>query len=443
MNTVFHITSGDIAGGNLAKAGLPGEVFVWHDILYDGPRQPGWPDEKTLRARALFLEAFTAGGLDRDRILQTFHTQYQRLAEAGIHEQIVLWFDACLFDQSMLAHILTCLSLKGIQKVELLCIDAFPGIQPFHGLGQLRPEQLASLYPNRRSVTDAQFRFAAVVDNAFASQDLVLLTELSEMTGPPLPWIPAAATRWLQEQPDPATGLGRLESLALAAIREGCETPGKIFAAAAAADTPPQFWGDTTLWAKINGLADRVPPLVQIEGPAPRLPQWESPVPLMAFRIKALPDIEITPFDISFYDDVFALWQRCDGMGLSDADSRDGIQTYLERNPGMSFVASSSGKIVGAILAGHDGRRGYIHHLAVHPDFRKMGLARRLVDRSVEKLRDSGIRKCHLFVFSNNHAGLAFWQKVGWRRRLELSIVSRQTAEDGSENPAPQQPSRL
>lgn len=291
MNKIFHITSGDIAGGNLAKASLPGEVFVWHDILYAGPRQPGWPDENTLRARARFLEEFTAGGLDRDGILKTLHHQYQRLAEAASYERVVLWFDACLFDQSMLAHILTCLSHKGILKIELLCVDAFPGIEPFHGLGQLQPEQFRPLYNSRRPVSDGQFRFAAVVDKAFAIQDTALLTELSEMTDPPLPWVPAAAARWLQEQPDPATGLGRLESLALAAIRDGCETPGKISTSVAAADTPPQFWGDTTLWAKINGLANLVPPLVRIEGPMDRLPQWESPVSLKEFKIKALPDV--------------------------------------------------------------------------------------------------------------------------------------------------------
>jgi Domain of unknown function (DUF1835) len=290
MSKVFHITSGDIAGGSLAKAGFPGEVFVWHDILYDGPRRPGWPDENTLSARALFLEESTAGGLDRNHVLKTLHSQYQRLAEAASHGRIVLWFDACLFDQSMLAHILTCLYHKGTRKVELLCVDAFPGIEPFHGLGQLQPEQLASLYDNRRPVTGEQFRFAAVVDKAFAIQDAALLTELSEMTEAPLPWVPAAVTRWLQERPDLTTGLGRIESLALAAIRAGCETPGKISASVAAADTPPQFWGDTTLWAKINGLADRVPPLVQIEGPADRLPQWESQVPLNGFKIKALPN---------------------------------------------------------------------------------------------------------------------------------------------------------
>lgn len=293
MSKVFHITSGDIAGGSLAKSGLPGEVFVWHDILYDGPREPGWPSENTLSARAQFLEESTAGGLDRDSILKTLQNQYQRLAEAASYELIVLWFDACIFDQSMLSHILTCLSYKGIRRVDLLCIDAFPGIEPFNGLGQLQPEQLASLYTSRRHVTDEQFRFAASVDRAFATQNAALLTELSKKTEPPLPWVPAAVTRWLQEHPDQTTGLGRLESLALAAIRDGCETPDKIFAAVAAADTPPQFWGDTTLWAKINGLADREPPLVQIEGPMERLPQWESQVSLKEFKIKALPNISL------------------------------------------------------------------------------------------------------------------------------------------------------
>jgi hypothetical protein len=217
-------------------------------------------------------------------------SQYRKLAEAASNERIVLWFDACLFDQSMLSHILTCLHQKGILKVDLLCVDAFPGIEPFHGLGQLLPEQLASLYGSRLPVTQEQFNFAALVDKALATQSSALLAELSAMTEAPLPWIPAAVTRWIQEQPDPTSGLGRLERLALAAVRDGCETPDKIFASVAAADTPPQFWGDTTLWAKINGLADRVPPLVRIEGPNNRLPQWESELPLKDFKIKALPN---------------------------------------------------------------------------------------------------------------------------------------------------------
>lgn len=288
MENILHITSGDSAGGSLAKAGLPGEIFVWHDILYDGPRNPGWPDEETLAARADFLSETTAGGVDKESTLEMLHGQYDKLAGAAVYDSIVLWFDACLFDQSMLAHILTCLRLKSARRVELLCIDAFPGIEPFNGHGQLSPEQLAGLYDRRRPVTAAQFDFSMVVDKAFATQDAALFCELLEMTESPLPWVAAAVARWTREHPDPESGLGRLEELALAAIAAGCETPGEIFASVAAADTPPQYWGDITLWAKINGLADREPPLVQIQGPANRLPQWQSEFPLKDFKIIAL-----------------------------------------------------------------------------------------------------------------------------------------------------------
>lgn len=149
-------------------------MFVWHDIMYDGPRNPGWPDEDILNARADFLQEAAAGGLDKKRVLETLGDQYQRLAEASTREHIVLWFDACLFDQSMLVHILTCLCLKDIGNVGLLCVDAFPGIEPFNGLGQLTPEQLASLYGKRIPVTEEQFRFAKVVDKAFATQEVAL-----------------------------------------------------------------------------------------------------------------------------------------------------------------------------------------------------------------------------------------------------------------------------
>ena len=125
---------------------------------------------------------------------------------------------------------------------------------------------MASLYDQRKQVTNEQFQFAKIVDEAFANQNQNLFFELSKMTDAPLPCIPAAVTRWLQEQPDAETGLGRLETLALEAIRSGCEKPWDIFNKVAAADTPPQYWGDITLWAKINGLAYRNPPLVKIKG---------------------------------------------------------------------------------------------------------------------------------------------------------------------------------
>lgn len=285
MNCTLHITSGDIAGELLRNTSLPGEILVWRDILYDGPRQPGWPDESTLQARAAFLVSSTGDGLSRQTILKTLRQQYDALAALPTGQPVVLWFDACLFDQSMLAHILTCLDHRRLRNVELICIDSFPGIEPFNGLGQMEPPQLAACYPARQRVRDDQFRFAGVVDAAFATQDVAVFEEMAQMTAAPLPWVPAAVARWLQERPDPKTGLGRLEQTALNAIHAGCTTPKSIFAFVAGAETPPQYWGDTTLWEKINGLADRQPPLVRIDGPAERLPQWESDVLLDNFTI--------------------------------------------------------------------------------------------------------------------------------------------------------------
>jgi hypothetical protein len=281
----LHITSGDSAGVSLENSGVSGEVFVWRDILYDGPRMPGWPDEKTLRARADFLEETTGGGLTKAHILATLQAQYEKLEAAKLYDKIVLWFDACLFDQSMLSHILACMRSRGMEEAELICVDAFPGIVPFNGLGQLTPQQLASVYDRRRVVTKDQFLFAEHVDTAFALQHYDIFEELAIGNDVPLPWIPAAVARWLQEQPDEVTGLGRLEQLALDAVRCGCVAPKEIFAFAATRDTPPQFWGDITLWGKINKLANRRPPLVRIEGPKPFLPQWIEGADLKAFRV--------------------------------------------------------------------------------------------------------------------------------------------------------------
>ena len=268
----------------MAKSTIPGEVFVWHDILYNGPRKPGWPDDVTLDARAGFLEDATGGGVSKQYVLETLKTQYAKLKIASDYDTLVLWFDACLFDQSMLCHILACMWCLGNEHADLLCIDAFPGIDPYHGLGQLSPEQLASMYAQRKPLKPDHFLFAERVDRAFARQDQTEFIKLATMAAP-LPWIPAAVTRWMGEFPDKVTGLGKLEKLALEAICSGLETPMDIFSFVSARETPPQYWGDITLWEKINALADREPPLVKIEGPNARLPQWEGLADLKLFRV--------------------------------------------------------------------------------------------------------------------------------------------------------------
>lgn len=137
-------------------------------------------------------------------------------------------------------------------------------------------------------------------------------------------------------------------------------------------------------------------------------------------------NITISLFDIELYESVLELWQQCEGVGLSSADSRDGIRAYLERNPGMSFVATADrGKVLGAVLGGHDGRRGYIHHLSVHPDCRRQGLAGRLVGKCVQAIKDEGIQKCHIFIFNENTNGIQFWKKIGWSLRSDIRVVSK------------------
>jgi ribosomal protein S18 acetylase RimI-like enzyme len=134
---------------------------------------------------------------------------------------------------------------------------------------------------------------------------------------------------------------------------------------------------------------------------------------------------DITKFEIEHYNEVFSLWQQCEGVGLSASDSRINIEKYLNRNPGMSFVAKVARKIVGIVLAGHDGRRGYIYHLAVHSGFRRKGIGRSLVKRCLETLKAEGIIKVHLFTFNENQYGIAFWKSVGWTARSDISVISK------------------
>lgn len=134
----------------------------------------------------------------------------------------------------------------------------------------------------------------------------------------------------------------------------------------------------------------------------------------------------IIEFRIDDFHEVIALWKSCEGIGLSSADSRDNIKAYLKRNPGMSFVARSKNAIIAAVLCGHDGRRGYLHHLAVHPDFRNQGIGRALVDRCILVLQSIGIQKCHLFIFHNNRDAIRFWEKIGWSYREEIGVVSKE-----------------
>ncbi len=124
---------------------------------------------------------------------------------------------------------------------------------------------------------------------------------------------------------------------------------------------------------------------------------------------------------IEDYDRVYALWQSCPGMGLNNLDdAREGIEKFLLRNPETCFVAEDGDRIVGVILAGNDGRRGYIYHTAVSPARRGEGIGRALAEAALEALRRLGINKVALVAFKRNESGNAFWEKMGFTVREDL-----------------------
>ena len=127
---------------------------------------------------------------------------------------------------------------------------------------------------------------------------------------------------------------------------------------------------------------------------------------------------------VSDYASVIDLMRRAPGVALRDADDEAAIARFLERNPGLSFVAERDGRVVGCLMGGHDGRRGYLHHLAVDPVCRRQGVGMALVERCLAALARLGIHKAHVDVFRHNEAGSAFWAAIGWQRRDDIHRFS-------------------
>jgi len=133
---------------------------------------------------------------------------------------------------------------------------------------------------------------------------------------------------------------------------------------------------------------------------------------------RELAGYEFAALRIDDYEAVAALWGRVPGMGR--IETREELAVFLDRNPQLSQVVRSQGQLVGAVLAGHDGRRGYLYHLAVAPEHRRHGLARRLVDRCLERLAVLGLHRCGLQVYRANESGMEFWRRAGWTERDDV-----------------------
>ena len=125
---------------------------------------------------------------------------------------------------------------------------------------------------------------------------------------------------------------------------------------------------------------------------------------------------------ISDYDKVHELWMSIQGFGIRSVDdSREGVEAFLKRNPTTSVVAEEDGKVVGAILCGHDGRRGCLYHVCVHEGYRRRGIGKAMVVKAMEALKAEKVNKVSLIAFTQNDIGNAFWNCIGWTKREDLN----------------------
>jgi putative acetyltransferase len=134
---------------------------------------------------------------------------------------------------------------------------------------------------------------------------------------------------------------------------------------------------------------------------------------------------DLRPMTVADLPACLALWDRMPGITLfPTTDSSAGLKRYLARNPGLSVVAFKGDQLVGACLAGHDARRGYLHHAAVVAEHRRRGLGRTMVEWCLRALGNEGIGRCHIFVDAGNDEGKEFWRHVGWEERLSVHVMS-------------------
>ncbi len=125
------------------------------------------------------------------------------------------------------------------------------------------------------------------------------------------------------------------------------------------------------------------------------------------------------------YPGAIQLWQSLPGLGLSSADQQDAIARFLEKNPSTCFIALDGEKVIGTVLGGSDGRRGYLYHLAVQEEYQRLGLGRQLSEACIAALKSEGLQKCHIFVISSNLEGLRFWERLGWILRQDILVMSK------------------
>jgi hypothetical protein len=258
---MLHITNGDSTAISLRRSGIPGVFLAWRDVLHDGPVPAGLSLQQLSEVRARFLAE--RGWSSYEDAIEEFRARNGALEGFRNEHEVVLWFEHDLYDQLQLLQILDWLAGQehGKTILSLIAIDSFPELASFHGLGELAPAQLSSLFPKRRPITTAMLTLAHAAWDAFRSPDPTRIERLLATDTSALPFLAGALKRHLQEFPSVTSGLSRTDSQLLEELTIGPNRPIPLFVATQRKEEAP-FLGDWSFWQYVYDLSQVSTPLV-------------------------------------------------------------------------------------------------------------------------------------------------------------------------------------
>lgn len=263
---MLHVLNGDSTRGIMERSDIPGAYTVWADVLHEGPVPATDDDDEFRRTRLAFLTSLD-DFVEPDDGAAMYRGWDERLSAFANHDEVVLWFEHDLFDQLILIRHLDWFARRdtGRTTLSLICIGEFPGVEGFSGLGQLSPDQLASLLGTRQRVTMRQTELGRAAWRAFTSHDPTALERLLARDTSALPFLHGALTRFLEEYPAVGSGLGRTERQIIDGLVRGMTRPVELFL-----DSQKQeeriFMGDATFWSRLEMLASGPRPLIRLPG---------------------------------------------------------------------------------------------------------------------------------------------------------------------------------
>jgi RNA polymerase sigma factor (sigma-70 family) len=263
---MLHVLNGDSTRGIMERSDIPGTYTVWADVLHEGP-VPGDLDDDQFRAvRTRFLSAMD-DWVSAEEGAAMYRAWDERLATFTEYDEVVLWFEHDLFDQLILIRHLDWFARRkfGRTMLSLICIGEFPGLEGFAGLGELSPDQLASLLGTRQRVTVRQTELGRAAWRAFTSSDPTSIERVLERDTSALPFLAGALARFLEEYPAVGTGLPRTERQILDGLMRGIKKPADLFLDSQKLEERV-FMGDATFWTRLEALARGPRPLVRLRG---------------------------------------------------------------------------------------------------------------------------------------------------------------------------------